>query len=330
MSSVNSQSSAVLQLQANKDKVKRLQKIIKTNMAILRDDLQLGGILLDLFSQDIIGMDLQKELRPLADTKSKHANEVFLLDLYENIDEQKFMNFVKILVKGKENPRHKMLADVLLEGSHLTLNLEDVQEQPQRPIPKPTSISSTRASEGHGFEGSDYRHLLDDDDDDSQESEVVDRKDLASDIDMDNREDNAVLGSDAFDYATHLNDVSDAYPDSTSDTDSGDSSSDSADETKFSASRKPFLLPKTLPSRFHTESESSDDCYNRELHKRPTVMKKTSQSATVATLDSMEVNPLKSSALHLLCSECYCVQLENPKRVGTCKSANHRKVCKKW
>ena len=79
----------------------------------------------------------------------------------------------------------------------------------------PIGRSSARASQRHGLvtEGSDYMHQLNDD---NQESDVVDPKDLASDIHMDNLEDDAVLGSDAFDYATHLNDVSDADPDSTS------------------------------------------------------------------------------------------------------------------
>ena len=126
MSSVNSQSSAVIQLQANRDRVRRLQKIIKTNMAVLGDNLQLGGILLELFSKDIIDMDKKKELRHLTDSKPKYANEVFLEDLYDNIDEKKFLNFVKILqVKVKEIPRHEMLAKVLLEESHLTL--EDLE-----------------------------------------------------------------------------------------------------------------------------------------------------------------------------------------------------------
>jgi hypothetical protein len=183
----------------------------------------------------------------------------------------------------------------------------------------PIGRSSARASQRHGLvtEGSDYMHQLNDD---NQESDVVDPKDLASDIHMDNLEDDAVLGSDAFDYATHLNDVSDADPDSTSDTDSGDSSSDSGDETKIQASGKPFSVPKTLSSRFQAES----DCYTRKPHKQPTVMKKTSQSATA--FDSVEVDPLKSSALRLFCSECYYAQLANPRRVGTCKSTNHRKI----
>ena len=111
------------------------------------------------------------------------------------------------------------------------------------------------------------------------------------------------------------------------DTDSGDSSSDSGDETKIQASGKPFSVPKTLSSRLQAESESSYDCYTRKPHKQPTVMKKTSQSATA--FDSVEVDPLKSSALRLFCSECYYAQLANPRRVGTCKSTNHRKVCKR-
>ena len=189
----------------------------------------------------------------------------------------------------------------------------------------PTSLSPARESERQSSvsERSDYRH---EPDDDIQESDVVDPEDLASDIHLDNREDDAVVVSDAFDFATHLNDVSDADPDSTSDTgDSGDSSSDSADETTFRvASRKPLLAPKTFSSRVHTESESSDDCYTRKSHKRPTVMKKMHQSAT--GLDSIKVDPLKSTALRLLCPECYYAQLVNPRRVKTCTSTNHRKV----
>ena len=125
--SVNKQSSvsAVSQLQANRDRVRRLQKIIKTNMAVLGECLQLGRILLDLFSKDIIDMDKKKELRHLTDSKPKYANEVFLEELYVNIDENKFLSFVKILVKEKENPRHEELASVLLKESCFTL--EDLE-----------------------------------------------------------------------------------------------------------------------------------------------------------------------------------------------------------
>ena len=94
---------------------KVLKKIVQKQFARLKDNLQVKGILAELFSACIIESDLKIKLQEVS--VPEEAADKFLDDLYRRVDEAKFHSFVRILTEsGDTYPNHLEMAELLQQS----------------------------------------------------------------------------------------------------------------------------------------------------------------------------------------------------------------------
>ena len=94
---------------------KFLKQIVRRKFTQLRSNLQVKGILAELFNEGVIESDQKIKLQEIS--VPEDAADKFLDDLFQRVDERMFHSFIHILAEsGDVYPNHLEMAELLQQS----------------------------------------------------------------------------------------------------------------------------------------------------------------------------------------------------------------------